>query len=165
MNDLRESEIFEESEEWDEEVDWELLDQQSDILFGDLDPKAKLKAINDIDIGNIEEKKAKKERDQRYYDTEKRIRQKTKEMEERGLTEPESEVEEEEPTPKPVTRYGRSPLHEAIAMKDICLVKKFVKRGLFLTDIDNNGHTPMEMAYYEGYEEAMIVFNTYKNEK
>ena len=31
-------------------------------------------------------------------------------------------------------------------MKDINLIKKYVEEGLYLDSVDNNGHTPMEMA-------------------
>ena len=61
------------------------------------------------------------------------------------------------------TRYGRSPLHEAIAMRNIRLVKKYIKKGDYLDEIDNNGHTAMEMAFYENYKEALLLFKTYRS--
>lgn len=56
-----------------------------------------------------------------------------------------------------VTRFGRSPLHEAIALKDMAFVKRCIRQRLYLHTIDNNGNTPKEMAYFE-WKEAYKLF-------
>jgi ankyrin repeat protein len=57
--------------------------------------------------------------------------------------------------------YGRSPLHEAIGMRNLEAIKKYVSEGLYLEDRDNNGNTPYQMAYQEGYMEAVDIFTEY----
>jgi len=57
-----------------------------------------------------------------------------------------------------IARYGRSLLHEAIAYRNINFVKKCIKEKRYLNCVDNNGHTPMEMAYYEEWEEGFSLF-------
>ena len=166
MNDLKGSGIFED-EEFEEDIDWEDVDQESAIWFSDISPKEKLEAIKSIRQQQETqkwEKESSKLRNQFLYEAEMRVKAKMKEMEEKGLTDPEADVEEESIS-QVTTRYGRSPLHEAIAMRDISLVKKYVKEGLYLTSLDNNGHTPEEMAYYEGYKEAIVVFDAYRSKK
>jgi len=166
MNDLKDSNIFSE-EECDEECRWENIEKKATIWFSDLKPQEKLEAIKklDIDDGQYDEldTKSDKRRNQFFYDTEKRVQEKMKEMGERGLAGP--DIIDEEPVEFFITRYGRSPLHEAIVMRDIRLVKRYIKEGLYLNALDNNGHTPMEMAYYEGYKEAIAVFRSHKKKK
>jgi ankyrin repeat protein len=53
--------------------------------------------------------------------------------------------------------YGRSPLHEAIALRDLDSIRKYVSQNQFIDDVDNNGNTPYDMAYQEGYEEAVNI--------
>ena len=170
MNDLKGSGIFDE-DEFEEEIDWEKVDQEFFIEFSSLSSKEKQAAIKDLRQKYRQKQELTGESDklrcQYLYEAEQRVKAKMKEMEEKGLTGPEGEAKEEPVTPvtHATTRFGRSPLHEAVAMKDIRLVKKYVKKGLYLTSIDNNGHIPEAMAYYEGYKEAIVVFNTYKNKK
>ena len=113
-------------------------------------------------------------RNQHLHASESRIQSKIKEMEEKGLRgsfyddeedKDDRNMKERRQNQSNITRYGRSPLHEAIALRNIRLVKKYVKEGLYTGDIDNNGHTPMEMAFYEGFKEAMIVFKTFHRKK
>ena len=54
--------------------------------------------------------------------------------------------------------YGRSPLHEAVGMRNLDSIKKYVSEGKFLDHRDNNGNTPYQMAFQEGYEEAVAIF-------
>jgi hypothetical protein len=54
--------------------------------------------------------------------------------------------------------YGRSPLHEAIGMRNLDSIKKFIEEKKYLDVRDNNGNTPYQMAYQEGYMEAVEVF-------
>jgi ankyrin repeat protein len=57
--------------------------------------------------------------------------------------------------------YGRTPLHQAIADKDIKTIEKYVSEKKYIFDIDNNGNTPYDMAYQEGYEEAISFLKKY----
>ena len=59
-------------------------------------------------------------------------------------------------------RYGRSPLHEAIAFRNLEFVKKCIKENKYLDSIDNNGNTPREMAHYEGWFEVLKLFDRVK---
>jgi ankyrin repeat protein len=56
--------------------------------------------------------------------------------------------------------YGRSSLHEAIGMRNLEMIQEYVKEKRYLDVIDNNGNTPYQMAYQEGYEEAIKIFVT-----
>ena len=42
-------------------------------------------------------------------------------------------------------------------MRSLKLVKQYLKNGEYLEDLDNNGHTAWEMAYYENYAEALVL--------
>ena len=57
--------------------------------------------------------------------------------------------------------YGRSPLHEAIAMRNLDAIRKYVSEGRYLDARDNNGNTPYQMAYQEGYTEAVEIFEEF----
>lgn len=57
--------------------------------------------------------------------------------------------------------YGRTPLHQAIADKDIKTIQEYANEKKYIFDIDNNGNTPYDMAYQEGYEEAISVLKKY----
>ena len=52
-------------------------------------------------------------------------------------------------------------MHEAIAMRDIKLVKRYIENEEYLEDEDNNGNIPSEMAFYENYKEALALFKIY----
>lgn len=56
-------------------------------------------------------------------------------------------------------RYGRSPLHEAIAYRNMKYVKKCIREKKYLDSNDNNGNTPREMAFYEGWMDAVKLFD------
>ncbi len=76
-------------------------------------------------------------------------------LDENDLEPEERDDEEEVVMPN---SYGRSPLHEAIGMRNLDAIKMFVKEEKYLDARDNNGNTPYQMAYQEGYEEAVEVF-------
>ena len=57
--------------------------------------------------------------------------------------------------------YGRTPLHEAIAMRNLDAIRKYVSEGRYLETRDNNGNTPYQMAYQEGYTEAAEIFEEF----
>jgi ankyrin repeat protein len=59
--------------------------------------------------------------------------------------------------------YGRTPLHQAVALKNIELIKKYVDEKKYIFDVDNNGNTPYDMAYQEGYNEALNILKNTKN--
>jgi len=161
MKDLGQSGVFDEADV-DYDSYWDSVDEKAEIWFSDLPPEDKLEAIRNINNKEVETHQERL-RHQNLFVAEERIQRKMREMEELGLVEP-GKVEKKIKS-RPTTRYGRTPLHEAIAMRDIRLVKKYVRKKLYLTCIDNNGHTPMEMAHYEGYKEAMVVFKAHQSKK
>ena len=90
------------------------------------------------------------------------IQAKQKEMIALGLVDAEDapvEEPEEKIEVNGLTRFGRSPLHEAIALRDLAFVKKCIKEDLYLEAVDNNGNTPREMAHYEGWTEAALLLS------
>lgn len=156
MKDIDLEGIFEEE---NIEDNYDEVEEISEILFNpNLSKKEKKEAIVLIkDSKNIENDKSSitivnEER-------EKLILAKQKEYIELGIV-PADDIEyiSSEKDGK-VSRYGRSPLHEAIAHRDIKFVRKCIKRKMFLKDKDNNGNTPREMAYYEGWTEVLELFN------
>lgn len=153
MKDLEDSGIFTDPFE-DYQDDWFLMEEQADIWFSDRKPSEKVEALK-----NIQQRKDAEEetgRSDYFLDIEARIRAKQQEYIELGIIKPDSPSKEK--NARIITRYGRSPLHEAIAMRDLKTVKKFLREGKYLTDKDNNGHTAMEMAFYENYTEALLLF-------
>jgi hypothetical protein len=66
---------------------------------------------------------------------------------------------------KMVCPYGRTPLHQAIALRDIDLIKKYAKNKRYINAKDNNGNTPYEMAFQQNYKEAMKILKKYMKEK
>lgn len=60
-----------------------------------------------------------------------------------------------------VFRYGRSLLHEAIAIKDLGLIEKCLKEGKYIDALDNNECNPYQMAKYEGFKKALKLFKKY----
>lgn len=59
------------------------------------------------------------------------------------------------------SRYGRTPLHEAIMMKDIPTIKKFLKKKKYINKTDNNGFTPFEMAKFRRMKNIVKIFKEY----
>jgi hypothetical protein len=160
MNDLKDLKVFE-AEDFEEDEDWEMADQQAEIIFSGLSSNEKIRAMQKIQHSK-RQTQAGKSKEQFLLDNERRIQEKIKEMEEKGLIKPRKTYKyQTDKDSSPSTRYGRSPLHEAIATKNIKLIEKYIKQNLYLKAVDNNGHTPMQMAYYEGYKEALIIFKKY----
>jgi hypothetical protein len=159
MNDLKQSCVFNDKDDNYDDDDWDFLDEQAFWLFNrDISCAERKSALEKIKVKQEHYDDIRKS--QYSLDQEKRIQAKIKEMVEKGLIDPDLEVLDTQ-LRDPTTRYGRSPLHEAIAMRDIRLVKKYLKVGKYLDKIDNNGHTAMEMAYYDNYKEALILFEKY----
>jgi hypothetical protein len=158
MEDLEKSEIFNDGLDDYDDIYWEDLEQEADWMFSDAKNSEKIGAIRKIREGREE---IKKEKINNFEEKkEQKIKQKIKEMIEKGLVK-KTEIKEREEECVVYTRYGRSPLHEAIAMKDINLVLKYVQEGKYNTLKDNNGHTPVEMAKQENYLEAIELFKKY----
>jgi len=55
-------------------------------------------------------------------------------------------------------RWGRTQLHEAVAMNDIVMAEKLIKEGHDITAKDNNGHTPIHIAVIEENKEMIVMF-------
>ena len=160
MNDLKTSETFGTENDFEDEFedDWELVEQKAFLLFeSNVSSKAKILALRNIKKKEEEFENTRK--CQYLTDQEGRIQTKRKELIEQGVIEPDKLTHQK--TLKLTTRYGRSPLHEAIAMRDIRLVEKYLKSEKYLDKVDNNGHTAMEMAYYENYTDALALFKKY----
>ncbi len=164
MSDLKESKIFRDTDDEDDFNDWYFLEEQANWLFSNAPNSEKIDAIKSIKVKQDEFEKTKKS--QYFLDQEKRILVKQKEMIANGLVPPDAPDPTYSTSQKAITtRYGRSPLHEAISMRDIRLVKKYIKSEKYLDKVDNNGHTAMEMAFYEGYKEALVLFRIYDKKK
>ena len=71
------------------------------------------------------------------------------------------EYTEEEIQNEPILlpEFGRNPCHQAVANRDLKLVMKFIAERKYLDGVDNNGNTPREFAFYEGWDEAVILFD------
>jgi len=165
MTDLNKNGIFNDfiddsDDDNDDNDDWRLLEEECDIFFSDKSREEKIREIRDI--------KNKKEEDEKFKmslyceEKEKRINQKIEELIKEGIIESDAEKLIKVANEEVSSRYGRSPLHEAISMRNIPLIEKYLKRGKYLDIVDNNGHTPLEMAFYENNEEALDLFKKYK---
>jgi len=157
MEDLKKSGIFEAYDDYnDYDDDWKYLEEEADALFRtDIEGSEKIEIIR-----GIKRKKEEEENSQYVLEQEKRIKNLRDKFIEEGEIEADPQIDDEENEIEVavITRYGRTPLHEAIAMKDIKLVKKYIKNKKYLNKKDNNGHTPIEMAYYENCEEILELF-------
>lgn len=158
IKDLKNSEIFDCPEENDYMDDWCFLEEKADWLFSNASNFEKIDALKGIDRKQKEFERTKKS--QYVLDQEKRVIEKRNELIREGVIKP--DVFSVPQIVQTTTRFGRSPLHEAIAMRDIHLIEKYIKNGKYLDHIDNNGHTPKEMAFYEGYKEVLILFKRYE---
>ena len=125
MKDLINSGIFEEPEYNDDfDDDWGFVEAEADWLFSNSFNSEKILALKYI-------KKRKDDFENTKVSSmytasqEKRIQEKRKELIKKGVIR--SDVSDISNLAKVTTRYGRSPLHEAIAMNDLRLVKKYIK--------------------------------------
>jgi len=159
IKDLTEWGVFDDSQ-YDDSLDYDFLDAQAYWIFESNSPNdEKMSALKSIKAKQEAYNQSKKS--PYTIKQEKRINKKIKELIENGVLQKEdyeSDNTESELTP---TRYGRSPLHEAIAIRDISLIEKYIKAGKYLDTVDNNGHTPREMAHIYGYKEACSLFKRY----
>ena len=161
ITDLTESEIFNDIEE--EEDDWSSIEEEANILFSNMDETKKIEEIKRIKNEKEKEEVEEVQISQYRSEQEERIRAKQQELIDKGVVKPNLFTAQK--SIKVTTRYGRTPLHEAIAMRDINLVKKYLKSDKYLKETDNNGHTPIEMAFYEEYEEALALFKIYYKDR
>jgi len=162
MRDLEKAGIFDDyiiQEENEEE--WGFIEEEASILFGNKGNSTKINKIRGIRTER--EKIIAQKMSQYFIEQEKRIQAKQQELIKRGEIEP--DVSDHLFVSEITTRFGRNPLQEAIAMKDLVLVEKYIKQKKYLNSKDNNGHTAMEMAYYEGYKEALDLFAKYDNKR
>lgn len=161
INDLRKSGTFNDGKSedpYDEDDGWDLIEQQAFWIFdSNTSSSDRLKALKKIN----DKKKQQKDFKKTLYleEQEKRIQAKMKELVEAGEIEPDEK--QSILNKKSKTRYGRTPLHEAIAIKDIKSIERYLEMDIYLEEIDNNGHTPWEMAYYYNYQEALLLFEKY----
>lgn len=145
--------------DWDDD-----LETISDIQF-DESRTASEKAIAIEFLRKPKEEKRKDNEETITLESLKRIREKRREM----AQDPESDIVLTDEDLEPEDRksgavvvmpnsYGRSPLHEAIGLRNLESIKKFVDEDKYLDVRDNNGNTPYQMAYQEGYTEAVEIF-------
>ena len=161
MIDLNKSGIFDDVYDSSSDLEWEIEDRKAEVLFSNLSFNEKLKAIK-----IIEEDSQEKEEQRRLeisQNAERRIQQKILEMEKLGITSSRKKKNKEN---KSFTiKYGRTPLHQAISVRNVPLITRYIKKGLYIDCVDNNNHTPMEMAYYGGYTAIYKIFKKYQNKK
>jgi len=61
-----------------------------------------------------------------------------------------SDLDSEESEEKtPMDRWGRSPLHECVIQDDLEACKKLISEGADVKARDNNGHSPVQLAFLE----------------
>ena len=147
----------------DDDEGWRSLEEECEILFSGKSKEEKIREIKDIKKKREEYEKIKMP--QYLAEQESRVQQKVKELIKKGIIEPDIEILIEDIDTEISIRYGRTPLHEAISMRNIPLVKKYLKSGKYLDIVDNNGHTPLEMAFYENNKEALDLFEKYKSKR
>jgi hypothetical protein len=157
MTDLEQSGIFDDSYIPRESLDD--LNEAADWIFSDASPEEKSSNLKRLEKEKEEERQNKRQNKNEYsLEKEKRILIKIENFVAQGVVKPKKDKGEKVSINDHQNRYGRSPLHEAIAMKDIALVKKYIKEEKYLDLTDNNGHNPQEMAFYENYKEAILLF-------
>jgi ankyrin repeat protein len=147
----------------DIEDDYDEVEKISEILFDpDLSKKEKKEAIAFIKEKNISKNISLNSSPFMINEIKERIvLEKQKEYIELGIV-PEDDIEyisSEKDELNYNGRYGRSPLHEAIAYRDIKFVKSCIEKRIYLKTKDNNGNTPREMAYYENWSEVVELFD------
>lgn len=164
LDDLDQDNILDEIN-YDNDYDWgDDLDTMSDIEF-DESRTEEQKTIAMEFLRRPKENKREENEDIINLQSLKRIREKRRELAlnpESLIVLDDNDFEEDERAAKGEVvmpnSYGRSPLHEAIGMRNLDAIKKYVSERKYIEEIDNNGNTPCQMAYQEGYEEAVEVF-------
>jgi len=151
FKDMEEANIFNEVEIDDmEDIDeWDQIEKVTDIIFSDAPKKEKLAAIKKSNVKN------------QLRTPENRIINKCQEVLQH-LKEPRSKnlsdfLNNKKKFYYDEGRFGRSPLHEAVVMEDIKTIKKFVKEKKYLQHVDNNNHTPLQMAKYRDYKDGIKI--------
>jgi len=143
--------------------DFEDMDQRHDIEFDDkITDEEKKIALEFLEKTQFLEAVESNE-DVISLESLKRIRQKRRELAKNPeslivLTSDdyeENDLGEDEVMPN---SYGRTPLHEAVGMRNLDSIKKYVSERKYLDSRDNNGNTPYQMAVQEGYMEAVKIF-------
>ncbi len=154
IKDMDEINLFTEDNGLAEE-EWQQLERTSDVIFSRATTKEKIEAVRKIKIEELR------------LASDQRIEAKRKEI---LANDPATKKRLARNSALPISpkkrkyyydegRFGRSPLHEAVAMKDIAAIKKYAKSGEYADFLDNNHHTPLQMARYGGYEEAIKILS------
>jgi len=171
IKDLEEIGLFEDiiPYEDEDELKWAYLEEEAKIIFDKSNKEERANRLRQIKEHKERFLKDKNLRTAYKFclpqiSSDARVRLKRQELIGKNILKPDKEDELEvfEIEHLEQNRYGRTPLHEAIAIRDLELVKQYISQGVHLETKDNNGHTPKEMAYYEGYEEALKVFRAYE---
>ena len=164
MEDLDKSGIFDDIKIKAEDEDWFFEEEKANIMFSSMPPAEKLKALRDVEERKKQaDKAAEHGKFQHIINTERRIREKREQLIREGVIPPDPPSKKKKSTK--ITRYGRNPLHEAVDMRNIKLVKKYATNDEYMNQTDNNGHTPLEMAFHQNYKEALIVFEAVLKKK
>jgi len=148
---------------YSDEDDWDYeLDTMSYIEF-DSNRTEEEKAIALEFIQKPKEERKGADEDAITLESLKRIREKRRELAQNPesgivLTPDDYEDCDDIPNNAMPNSYGRSPLHEAIGMRNLASIRKYVREGKYLDHRDNNGNTPYQMAFQEGYMEAVEIF-------
>lgn len=156
MADLDRAGIFDEEIIIDEDFGYEydiIAEQEAEAAFGEISIAAKKEKLSQP----CEKKRtALQEQNERIFQErfKSKVAEMSQDLQERGICSFEEMDLNMDDNGDPI-RYGRNKLHEAIALRDMNLIKELVENEPYLIEgIDNNGHTPFEMSYYEGFAEA-----------
>lgn len=159
LKDVEACGIFDDVEDNEFDDYWLEVEEEANIIFGNMSSQQKKEAFRQSKNNSSDPVW--------YKHLENRILKKQEEVEvagQSGRLRGKNKPKELKLEPEIILPYGRTLLHEAIAMRDIEMIEKYAKDGLYVGDKDNNGHTPIEMAKYMGYAEAVKILRKYKKE-
>lgn len=161
MKDMEGSNIFSFAEVQEDE-DWDLIEQAADAIWSGGTQNDIHKAVENLRVSYGVKTKVK------YGPIDPLERVKTKRRELSLIPELNIVLDDEEGEKQTIgeiiiVRYGRNLLHEAVAMRDIGLVKKYAKEQKYRDGDDNNGCTPLEMAIYEDFTGAIEILKLVKD--
>lgn len=133
----------------DDETDY-LLEQAAALHFGGYYEEKDVP----IEIGNYSEyqqNRLRRAENARIFSN--KLQAKIAQLKENGLIDNSFSEETSEIIEK--QHYGRNLIHEAISSRNLEQVKEATENNIkLLKQIDNNGNTPLEMAYYENFPAA-----------
>jgi len=162
MEDIDASGVFEDED--DEQIMddiWAELEREAEVIFGDKSGDEKVQAFLQLK----QEKQRSLPDGHPDLSSDERVRRKQEEIAATGYFDKKKRKRETTPRTKVKEVYdgaalpfGRSPLHQYIALRDLKNIEKCVKNRQYLDCLDNNGHNPYEMAWYNGDKEIMAIF-------